>query len=168
MKSLVLMRRLDNPEEDSFSQVKQGQVRFLSSCTCPDRTVTNHEMELRVYPLLRIVDADTNEIINLRDQAVFEAVRHRPVSAFRLEAMPEGLAALEGAPGVLVILAAIGFGRVGKSTMLNALLALTRELQQAAVYHLAWYNIVLSTSRSRTRPPRPGCRRCGPPPLRRK
>lgn len=93
-------------------------------------------MAHQVFPLLRIVDADTNEIINLGDRAVFEAVRGRPVSAFRLRAIPEGLAALGRALTPLVILSVIGFGRVGKSTTLNAALSSLRESDM-------WYHILL-------------------------
>ena len=84
-------------------------------------------MALQVHPLLRIVDADTGEIVNLGNRAVFDAVLLRTVRAFRLLAMSDGLAALEHAPGQLAILAVIGFGRVGKSMLLNAFLALLRE-----------------------------------------
>ena len=85
---------------------------------------------LRVRAFLRIVDAGTNEVLNLSLPGVWEAVRDLPVSRFRLAVMPEGLAALENAPvGPLIIFAVIGFGNVGKSTTLNALLAKLRELE---------------------------------------
>ena len=87
---------------------------------------------LRVRAFLRIVDAGTNEVLNLSSSLPggWEAVRGLPVSRFRLAVMPEGLAALENAPvGPLIIFAVIGFGNVGKSTTLNALLAKLRELE---------------------------------------
>lgn len=78
----------------------------------------------RVFPLLRIVDRDTDVELDLRAPGVWSAVRLLPVSRFKLCAMPDGLRALrEAQQGPLVILAVIGFGRVGKSTTLNAVLA---------------------------------------------
>ena len=81
-------------------------------------------LALRVCAFLRIVDAETNEVLNLSLPGVWAAVQDLPVSRFGLAAMPEGLAALENAQqGPLAIFAVIGFGRVGKSTTLNTLLA---------------------------------------------
>ena len=83
------------------------------------------KMSLRVVPLLRIVHAITNVVLNLADPGVYAAVRNSSVDMFKLSAIPEGLAALDAAPpGSLHVLAMIGFGRVGKSTTLNAFLAI--------------------------------------------
>ncbi len=82
----------------------------------------------RVFPLLRILDAATNEVLNLSLPGKWAEVKDRHVSEFKLCVIPEGLAALEQAPpGPLSILAVIGFGRVGKSTTLNAVLVSLRE-----------------------------------------
>ena len=77
-----------------------------------------------VLPLLRIADATTHELIEFAHPIRGAAARQRNVGAFELRAMPEGLELLRNArPGTLLIFAIIGFGRIGKSTLANAIVA---------------------------------------------